>query len=350
MSDKIVIQTGNIISSKNSKAKFDASQLEGIFTSPEAPDFDSADHKPGTRKSRGRQAKVDKKWENVQENTKAGNASSNEAMQKVLAQGKKSTEDWMAALEGTFNKGRLAKGNIKPSRSGNETNEGGRASLPGPHKNSIFDPDAITKAKNSKMTDAVINDARDRRKERAAKGERSRDWEQPSIAQNSKDFKPGQMGYTPNRSVNQQPELPKVTSPEIEAVKKQQAENAKKAQKAAKIANELKQIQMRDMDKAAKDSRTWEQQKLDEIARVQNKSYTVGKGVAEVARDFVPTEQKKVADVQASLKEVFTMPQNPETAKKESNIKRKSEISEKRKKREDDRSWEKLSKPKTTKI
>lgn len=350
MSDKIVIQTGNIISSKDSKAKFDASQLEGIFTSPEAPSYDSADHKPGTRNERGRKSQANKNWQTVEKNTKTEGASTNEAMKKVLAEGKKSTEDWMAALEGTFDKDRLTKGSIKPSRSGQETNEGGRSSLPGPHKNSIFNPDAIANIKNDKMTDAVINDARSKRKERESKGERSRDWEQPSIAQSSKDFKPGQMGYTPNRSAHQQAELPKVTSPEIEAVKRQSAENAKKAEKAAQIANQLKDIYLNEMDRKANDNRPWEQQKLDEISGVQRKSYSVEKGPAQVARDFVPTEQKISKNIQAGLSEVFTMPPNPETAKKEVNIKRKSEISDKRKKREDDRSWEKLSKPKTTKI
>lgn len=351
MTDKpIVLQTGNIISPKESKVKFDASQLEGVFTSPEVPDYDSADHKPGTREARGRKAKKDRSWEKESMPTRTASADTQKAMKKVLAEGgKKSVEDWAAALEGTFDKDRLAKGNIKPSRSGAETNEGGRSTLPGPHKNSIFNPNAIAEAKNSEMTDAVINDARNKKKEREAKKQRSRDWEQPSIAQNSKDFKPAQMGYTPNRTAHQQPELPEVKSREIEAVKAQSRENAKKAQKAAKIAEQLRDIYLSDMEKAANDNRTWEQQKLDEIEAQQKKSYTVEEDSVKVSRDFVPTEQKKLADIQEGLRSVFTMPQNPEEVQKEASIKRKSDIKTARKKREDDRSWEKVSTPKKTK-
>jgi hypothetical protein len=350
MSDKIVIQTGNIISSKGSKDKFNASQLEGIFTFPESPSYDSVDHKPGTSNRRSRKAKANKDWETVEKNVKTEGVSTKEAMQKVLAQGKKSTEDWMTALEGAFDKDRLTRGAIKPSRSGLETNEGGRSLLPGPYKNSIFNPDAIANAKNDKMTDAVINDARLKRKERESRSKRSRDWEKPSIAQSSKDFKPGQMGYTPNRSAYQQSEFPEVTSPEIEAVRRQSAENEKKAEKAVKIAYELKDIYLDKMEREAKDNRPWEQKKLDEILDIQRKSYSVEKGPVQVARDFVPIDQKIYKNIRAGLNEIFTMPENPEEVKKELNIKRKSKISDNRKKREDDRSWEKISKPKTTKF
>lgn len=345
----IVIQSGTILGGEGKKSKPFEGDLSGLLTDPlKDYNYDSSSHKPGTRAGHEKHAdkSIKEDWQQISKPTRASNAQVDESAKQPI-NGQKSTEDWVIALQGSLSSDRIASGSrsVGPSRAGVESNLFGKSILPGNNRNSIFDPDIISKANTDPLSDAIISDANKQRKERSASRERARDWETPSIAQTSKDFSPGQMGYTPNRSSHTLPAMPEVRVPEIEAIKEQSRKNTEQAINAASIKESLNSIFIKGLDDAHNDKRTWEQTKSDDIGTIQGKNYSVEDSNIRIAKDFVPATPKQ-SNIDDSLSGVFTMPEDPKAV----DIKRKTNIAEKRTKREDDRSWEKVTKPANTKI
>lgn len=233
---------------------------------------------------------------------------------------------------------------IKPSFSEGETNYGGKSTLAGA-LNSIFNPDALSETKNSEFTDHVLNAGKEKRKAAEAKIERPRDWENNLRAKSSNDLKPAQMGFTPNRSSLEQAPIPKV---ELQVVAKQKELTKKSIEagkEAAKIKQAMDELLGKRFEKDANDTRKWEDRMSDKIAENQTREIETKPFEFKLAQDFT---SEKGGKTNIDLSGLFKTPENPKEIKEKSIKADLSHLTTKRQKREDDRSWEVVQKPKKT--
>jgi hypothetical protein len=218
---------------------------------------------------------------------------------------------------------------IRPSRSEAETIHGVNGMIPGA-MSSVFDD-----YKESDYTKHVISSGEKKRQDRKNKGkptaEQRSEWEVPSRAKTTADVPVTDRGIIPNRSAFGPPDLPKV---KIKAVDRMQQENRKSAA-AGKLAAKIKS----EMDKASMErerniSKNWEEEAMSKIQENYKKEINYQPEKIKIANDFTPIpSNKKTFD----LNGIFTNPVDVPEKK----IKRNSDIlKEKRKKREEDRSWE----------
>jgi hypothetical protein len=232
---------------------------------------------------------------------------------------------------------------IRPSRSEGETDNGGRSTLTSA-LNSIFNPEAVEGVKNSEFTDSVLQSGKDKKRESEQRRERSRDWEVETRAKTTKDLAAAQMGFTPNRSSFEPAPIPKVDLPVVEEIRAQNKKSADAGKEAAKIVKDLDSLFKVEYERDANDNRRWEDIEADKISKNQTRPLPEPE-VIKIAEEVL----KEKPDVsKMDLTGVFKMPQNPEEVKEE-NIKRdSSNLTTKRTKREDDRSWEVPSRSKKT--
>lgn len=237
---------------------------------------------------------------------------------------------------------------LQPSRSGNETNDGGNF-LEG-NNNSIFDSNRIGQIEESKLTKRLLKDSKERKAKRNYNKrddpEVRSEWEQVKPAQKTSDIPANQMGFTPNRSAYKPKyDDKKYKIQAIENEKKKQKESIEAGKEAANIKKELDNIMMNEWEQKIKGDWDWEKEALSDINKTKTKNIESKKEKIEFAKEFTPVPKKVES---RDLSGLFS-PLVPEIEEK--SIKRdSSKIKEKRKKRSEDRSWEKLSKPKKFEI
>lgn len=226
---------------------------------------------------------------------------------------------------------------IKPSRSGGESNEANVGMVPGLRESVMAN--MFTTPENSDYTNHAIDAGRQRREKIKTKGQPSQEardeWEVVSPSKTTANTPVTDRGILPNRSALTPGDIPKVKIDSVEKIKEQNKKSAKSGIEAAKLKKELDAI-MADKQKSV--SNNWEEEALGKIKDISKIKVENPVEKVKFAKDVVRQNPESRKDL--NLEGLFSMPQDPKTAK-DDQIKRNSEIlKEQRKKREDDRSWE----------
>lgn len=237
---------------------------------------------------------------------------------------------------------------IGASRSGAQNDYGGKAPV-SKALNSIFDPDRQKSVarKGGKMGEQIKSDAQAKRDEIKAQHAKTNDWEKVESAKTTKNLRPGQMGFTPNRSEIRETNISKVEIPQIKFIQEKNQASAEAGKKAADIKSRLDNVFKVRYEKEANDKRSWEEVQADKIAKNQVRKMDFKEENIKLSPDKIRMNIKQKSEKKSEennpINDLFKT-QDFE----EKNIKRKSDLKENRKRREDDRSWEKVSTPKKT--
>lgn len=244
---------------------------------------------------------------------------------------------------------------ITPSRGAVETNNGGAGHLRATMA-SIFDPDALSKIKEDEFTQHVVDAGKKKRREKEARLQKSRDWEDVAPSKTTANTDPTQMGFTPHRTAFKPAPLPEVKVREIEAQKAAKAKSIEAGKEAAVIKSELDRIMMASMEKRYAGDKKWEEIEADKIAEIHSKEVKTSESGFKFAESgIINPDPEKRADqkVLASLDGIFSMPPDPKDAPRqdyEADIKKNLRIASNRERRESDRSWETVRNAKSKKM
>jgi hypothetical protein len=228
---------------------------------------------------------------------------------------------------------------VKPSAAGIEDYYGGTGVLPG-SGNSIFDPNAMKRKRDNKLTQIVLKDADNKRKEKEErlKGslEAREEWEVVSKAKSTNDIYAGKMGFTPHRTPYEQQPIKDIKF--TNTINKKNEESGKRA---AELKRALDRSKEKEMDAKYGEGWTWEKEALGNIYDSMNKTEEQKELKNIFAPDYVPFTENKIKPLEG----IFSMPEDP-ASYKEKNLKRDSSaLKDERKTRKEDRSWEKVTKP-----
>lgn len=230
---------------------------------------------------------------------------------------------------------------IKPSRSENETNDGGTGLIPG-SMDFLFN-----KQENSDYTKHVLDAGTKKREKNSNRGKPSQEfrdeWEVVAKAKNTSEVPVTDRGVMPNRSSFEPVPLPKVKISTVDKIKEKNKQSAAAGIKAAELKTELDNI-MR--EKQQKTSGNWEEEALGNIKGNATKKITVSTEKVKFAKDFTaPGKSKTDLDFSG----IFATPENPATFSEKEIRRNADKLKVQRTKREDDRSWEAVIRSSKTK-
>lgn len=228
---------------------------------------------------------------------------------------------------------------MRPSRSTGETDNGGTGIL--------VKLNDFTKAKDSKQTKTILQDAKNRRKEAEEKKfNRSarEDWEVVSGVTKTSDVRGGTIGTARTAFEPAPVQEVKLTSVENEIKKSKKSELA--GIEAAKIKRELDKI-MWEKDQERYSGKNWEEDAYNEIHRNKTKEMKSPEEAPNLSRQFTPLSGAKGSGLDCTG--IFDIPQNPNEVHEKPIKRDSSKLQEKRMRREEDRSWETMSNVKSKK-
>jgi len=227
---------------------------------------------------------------------------------------------------------------LKPSNAGSETYYGG-TDINSTNKPGIFDPEF--KFKESEFTEHTIEAGKQRRRKIEERGKPSdearAEWEQVTAAKTTADVPVTASGIMPNRSAYEPKDLPEVNLDITNKASEKTSQSIQAGKEAASIKEKLDAVLQFKEDSV---SDNWEEEALDNITQNASRPMEFAQSPT-TAPNFVP----QTPSTDNPLAGLFPMPADPNEAPEENIRRQSSHLKQKRQRRQDDRSWEMVSKP-----